>query len=148
MNTLKNQEGYGTIEFILLFAIIVFMLFSGVDYYVAQARYGILEQIKEESLDRMRVEGWLTYTEQNAIQTKLENMGYSDIVIEGSLEGAISSPVARDVKNSELAFVTLTITAKPKETPFLFGKLVGSEQEGEYVIKVGGEALSERPASY
>ena len=145
MKILKNQDGgVNAIEFIVFFTIIVFIMFAGVDFYVMQSRYGILEQIKEQSLDRMRIEGWLSETAETEIYTKLNDMGYKDIDIIGSLETTLSSPVTRNVKNIETSIVSLTIQAKPKEKPFLFGGLVGVEEEGDFVIKVGGEALSER----
>lgn len=145
-NTIKNQNGgVNSIEFIIYFTIIVFIMFSGVDYYVAQTRYSILEQLKERSLDRMRIEGWLSESDQDQIITKLEDMGYSNIEIEGSLEGVLDEPITRNVVSSELSIVSLAITAKPKEKPFLFGGLVGAKEDGEFIIKVRGEVLSERP---
>ena len=145
-NIIKNQSGgVNSIEFIIYFTIIVFIMFSGVDYYVAQARYGIMEQLKEQALDRMRIDGWLPESDQDSIVTKLESMGYSNIEIGGSLEGIINEPITRNVLNSELSIVSLTITAKPREVPFMFGKLVGAKEDGEFIIRVKGEALSERP---
>ena len=103
-NIIKNQSGgVNSIEFIIYFTIIVFIMFSGVDYYVAQARYGIMEQLKEQALDRMRIDGWLPESDQDSIVTKLESMGYSNIEIGGSLEGIINEPITRNVLNSELS---------------------------------------------
>lgn len=144
---LKNQLGsVNTIEFLIYFTLIVFIMFSGVDYYVAQVRYSIVEQMKEQAVDKMRILGWLPESEQDEIVSRLTDMGYTDIELEGTLEGKVSGPVTRNVANAELSTVSLTITAKPKEKPFLFGRLVGAEEDGEFVIRVRGEALSERPS--
>jgi len=146
---LKNQLGsVNTIEFLIYFTLIVFIMFSGVDYYVAQVRYSIVEQMKEQAVDKMRILGWLPESEQDEIVSRLTDMGYTDIELEGTLEGEgkVSRPVTRNVANAELSTVSLTITAKPKEKPFLFGRLVGAEEDGEFVIRVRGEALSERPS--
>lgn len=143
---LRNEKGgVNSIEFIIYFAIIVFMMFTGIDYYVAQVRHSLVEQAKEQALDRMRIEGWLTTEAQEQIRGRLENMGYSDIQFDGTVQGIISSPVTRNVKNSEISTVSLIITCKPREVPFLLGRLVGASDGGEFVIRVGGEALSERP---
>ena len=145
---LKNQLGsVNTIEFLIYFTLIVFIMFSGVDYYVAQVRYSIVEQMKEQAVDKMRILGWLPKSEQDEIVSRLTDMGYTDIELEGTLEGKeVSRPVTRNVANAELSTVSLTITAKPKEKPFLFGRLVGAEEDGEFIIRVRGEALSERPS--
>lgn len=142
---INEKGGVNSVEFLIYFALIVFMMFSGVDYYVAQARYSIVEQTKEQALDRMRIEGWLTIDAQNQIRERLENMGYRDIQFDGTVQGVVSSPVTRNVKNSEVSLVSLTITCKPREVPFIFGRLVGASDGGEFVIRVRGEALSERP---
>jgi hypothetical protein len=143
---LKNKKGgTNSIEFIIYFTIIVFIMFAGVDYYVTQVRYNIVERIKDQALDRMRIEGWLSEPVKDQIITKLQGMGYRDIQITGTVEGEVSQPVLRNVQDPGNSVIRLVISCKPRETPFLFGRLLGARDQGEFVIRVGGEVLSEKP---
>ena len=142
---LKNQLGsINTSEFLIYFTLIVFIMFSGVDYYVAQVRYSIVEQMKEQAVDKMRILGWFE-SEQDEIVSRLTDMGYTDIELEGTLEGKVSGR-SQETWQMQSFQPQPDNYSKAEGKAIPFGRLVGAEEDGEFVIRVRGEALSERPS--
>lgn len=151
LRLLKDERGNGSIEFLILLPIILFMIFGSVDYYITQMQYNHLENTKNYYTNVMKIQGTLTNTDLVDLNYVLHHTGFKNIHIS-----------ARDYNNTELdekiiyrntekpntSRMSLLIKAEPSFEPFAFGKLLGTKDseigDGFYFL-VKGDTLSERP---
>jgi len=141
---LKDQFGGVTsIEFLIYFTLFVFIIFAGVDYYTTEVQYSFMEDTNEHYLSQMRFQGEITDTQIALIQDELENRGFKEVQV--NAYNAYNNVVYRDTGNPANSILRLEISAKPVNTPFIFGRLLGSAEDGEVVYTVKGRGLSEKP---
>lgn len=147
---LKCEKGLvNSIEFLIYITIILFLLFGGMDYYITETQHDMLEHIKDYYLNRLKLEGRITDDLRRDMYDRLDSIGFKDITIgvfdyEGNRLDSSMTKV-RNIEEVDKSVMKLVISVKPKYKPFLFGKLLGLEENDEFFFKVGGEVLSERP---
>lgn len=144
-----NQKGTSSLEFLIYFVLIVFILFAGVDYFVTLTRIQMVEHEKNFYLDRIKIEGVLTDNSRQQMFTGLTEMGFKNIEITTQKhDGTIldgETPVYRNIAYPNDSLIELTVKAEPKEEPFLFGRLLGSNTDKTFYIEKKGAVLSEKP---
>ncbi len=152
---LRDERG-SIVDFLITCTLIVFMLFAGVDYFTQVAQYQIAQHIMRYYLERARVEGYLTSTDESQIISKFAQaqmtVTSSDILVTNPVLGNITGPLERDADNAnndDYAEIDLTIEYKPDQQPFVFGELIGvsAPSSSTYHPKVGGSVLSEYVSS-
>ena len=146
---LKDRKGYvNSIEFLLYFTLIVFIIFGGIDYYLAEMQYSRVEEIKNFYLAQIKFQGTVTETISNNIVAELEEIGFEDIQItakDGLGNDLTTGHIAlKNVNNPQQSIINLEILAKPKSKPFLIGRLLGVTEQEEFYFKVKGRDMSER----
>ena len=138
------QRGYGTFEFLLYAGLIIFLVFGSIDYALTQNRISQVDMYKEYYLDRVRLEGWLSTADESALVSGLSAKGYQDITIDAPRESQGHSRILRNTEDPAASEVWLGIQCRPVPQPLKFGGAIGSPAGEEFVINVGGRALSER----
>lgn len=120
--------------------IIFFLVFVSTDYWLIQVKRQQADHIKNYYLDRIRVQGYLTDIDRVEMINK-----YATIDLQVQAIDAPISPVLRNLDDPTLSEVWLRVEAVPKVQPFFLGTLIGAERpDGEFVVRVGGRALSEK----
>lgn len=146
---LRDQKG--SIDFLIVFTLVIFLVFICVDFFVLFANYQIAEHISFYYLERIRVEGCLTMADENAMTTKYDSaqMTVENIICTNGANNARQSTggniVLKDPTSADNSKLELKITIKPKFKPLLSASLIGAEPVGnDFRIKVGGAVLSEK----
>lgn len=148
---LKDQKG--SIDFLIVFSLIVFLVFICVDFFTLFANYQIAKHISYYYLERVRVEGRLTTADENALIAKYASakmiVTKEDITcMNGSNQAKESKSgitVLKDPTSADNSKLELKITAKPEIKPLLSALLIGaSPVRDDFRIKVGGAVLSEK----
>lgn len=139
----NNVSGnVGSIEFLILLPIILFVIFGSIDYYVTQMQYNHLEKIKNYYVDRMKIEGTLSNDAYNELNTLLnDNFHDYEIVVSNSGDNI----AYRNIEEPSEAKMFLEIKASPKFKPFVFGRLLGIKEDDSFFFVLKGETLSEKP---
>lgn len=133
----KNQRGQATVEFLIVSLLLFAILFGAVDYWAAMVRIQQAEHIKNYYLDRVRLEGCLTDTDKDDLQTKIKKLGFVVTKIE-----APATPVKRTLDFSNgYPDVYLNIETEFKKNPFMLGAFLG--KENNLKPKFYGKVLSE-----
>ena len=147
---LKDKNGSaGSLEFLILLPIILFIIFGSIDYYITQMQYNHLENIKNYYTNIMKVQGTLTDEDLNKLVTELDKSGFKESSIdmlgynETDIRGRI---VYRNIEKPDEARMSLIIKTQPKFEPFIFGRLLGEkgDEDGFFYFWVKGDALSEK----
>lgn len=146
-----NKGSAGSVEFILLLPLILFIIFGSIDYYITQMQYNHLENIKNYYTNIMKVQGTLTDEDLSALRTELDKSGFESTEINTGIDIVDCSGtdirgriVYRNIERPEEARMSLRIKTQPKMEPFLFGKLLGEKGEGKFFFFVKGDVLSEK----
>lgn len=143
---LRDEAG-SAVDFLIVSTLIFFLIFAGVDYYVALAQHQIAEHIMHYYLERVRVEGFLTSSDEAEMVSKFSSVGMTVESISCPRQSRGDARVLRNPQNPDASRITMTITLKPAQRPFLVGTLIGgSAAPSTYRIRVGGSVLSERVA--
>lgn len=125
-------------------ALSFFLIFTGVDYFTPIAQYQIAEHVNHYYLERARVEGWLTASDESGL---ISRFATADMTVQSILvtnQGVpLSSPVVRNTDNPDASEIDLLITYQPEQQPFTIGGLIGSPALGTCRPRVGGSVLSE-----
>lgn len=133
----KYQRGQATVEFLIVSLLLFAILFGAVDYWAAMVRIQQAEHVKNYYLDRVRIEGCLTGSDKNALQTKIEKLGFKVTKIE-----APTTPVERTLDFSNgYPDVFLNIETEFEKNPFMLGVFLG--RENNLKPKFSGKVLSE-----
>lgn len=147
---LKETKGtVNSVEFLIYLTIVLFLLFGGVDYFVTQVQLSMLEHTKDYYVDRMRLEGNLTDELKNELKNELENKGFTNIEI--TVVDNWGTPVnstqiiTRNVDDINASILELRLKASPKFVPFMFGRLIGINEDTNFYFMVKGKVLSEKP---
>lgn len=147
---LIDNRGYmSSLEFVILFTLITFLLFGGVDYYLTEMQYSVIEEATNHYLNRMAFVGTLTNADRLSLLEELESKGFINITIsprnwhgEEIGEGDV---VVRDIQSPETSLMTLEVSASPQTAPFALGRLLGVQEEGVFYFNVRGRRTSEVP---
>lgn len=142
---LLDQGGYGAVEFLIFFTFLVFVIFAGVDYYVAQTRHQMSEHLMQFYLDRIKLEGRLSTADELELRNRLNAAGFTITSIQAPRESLGAERILKNTEDAAASEVWLALEVIPPEQPFLFGKLIGGSSPGSpFTIRVGGRTLSER----
>lgn len=127
-----------SVEFLIVCLLLFSLAFGAVDYWLVQVKAQQAEHVKNYYLDRIRVEGVLTPSDEQRMVDVLDGMGF-DVV------GIDTNPMRlRNVEDPDLSEVWLKLELKPRAEPFLMGRLLGLGSEEDFMIRVAGVGLSER----
>lgn len=121
----------------------MFATFAGTDYFFVQARHQQARHLAQYYLDRMRIEGRLSASDEAEMVAQFAEAGMDVVSIEGPRESAGDPRVLRNAADPLASEVRLSVTATLRSQPLVLGRLVGAGPSG-LVIRVGGRALSER----
>ncbi|WP_459195610.1 hypothetical protein [Wukongibacter baidiensis] len=129
--------------------IIVFIIFGGIDYYIVEKQLNDIEEIKAHYLSQMKVSGVYSRSLKMDMEKELVNKGLDDIQINATdgydMDITDGDVIFRNVDDVKKSTIKLTIKAKPKIEPFIFGRLIGAEEDEEFYFSVKGRTVSERP---
>lgn len=143
---IADKRGAASVQFMIYAALMAFLIFGAIDYWLVQQRINHVEHVKEYYLDRVRLEGWLSSADETALSAVLTNAGYTDIQIACSAKE--SSPftqrVLRNPEDLNGSEVFLEIKCKPQPQPFALARLIKAGEPGPFEIVARGRALSER----
>jgi len=142
----KDRRGYGMIESILVLGILLGVTFAAVDYWTVITQINRADTVKEYYLDRMRLEGILTETDEVDLKRKLENLNLEVVSVEAIPQE--SKGQSRKLRNNadEFEVVTLQVECLTINHPFMLGLIIDKNKEapGRLTIKLEGSAISER----
>lgn len=139
-----SEKGFVTVEFLIVGMLIFFLVFVGTDFWIVQVRQQAAEHLKNYYLDRVRVEGYLSTADENEMVARFQGAGCEVVNINAPRESRGDPRVLRNTDDLAESEVRLEVEARPRPRPFTLGMLIGSGPPGDYTIKVGGRALSER----
>ena len=75
---------------------------------------------------------------------RFRDIGCTVLTVEGPRESQGDSRVLRNVEDPLQSEIWLKVAARMDQKPFILGRLLGSGESGEFVIRVAGRELSER----
>ncbi len=140
MSVFKNERGSVlSIEFLIVAMLLIFLVFGATDYWLLQVKMQQAEHIKNYYLDRIRVKGCLTPSDQAEMITRFQQAGFTVESID-----APTSRILRNVEDPTASEVWLRVEVKLNQKPFLLGSLLGMTGPDSLTIKVAGRELSER----
>jgi Flp pilus assembly protein TadG len=140
---LKDQRG-GAIDFVIVSTLLLFMVFASIDYFVTFTQHQIAQHITNYYLERVRIEGRLTRDDETEMRNRFTAARMTVDEVSGPREAAGNPVVTRNTDDPDASKITMTITLKPADRPFVVGRLVGGNAAGdEWRIKTGGTVLSE-----
>lgn len=132
---------------------VIFLIFTCVDFFVLFANYQIAKHISYYYLERVRVEGCLTQSDENEMRNKYESvkLNIEDLQVtdsEGNVcRGEYGVVVEKDPVEPDKSKIEMKITLKPLIRPLLTAASIGRMPDNpgsEFRIKVGGAVLSEK----
>lgn len=140
-----NRFGSTVFEFLIVLTLVLFFLFTGVDYYVVLAQHQMAEHTMHYYLERVRLEGFLTTADEEEMKTKFNSIGLPIESISCPRQSWGNPRVLRKPRNLNASRITMTVTCKPEQRPLLIGRLIGGNTAPDsFRIRVGGSVLSER----
>jgi len=135
---------------LIVLGIFLFLVFGAIDYWTIMVKVGQVDNLKEYYLDRARLEGWLSASDEAELRQRLNDTLYDDIHItatdSSNLSIKESDGAVRVLRNNNSPLdseISLSIRCKPNPQPFFAGLLLGKVQTDFYIDR-GGKALSER----
>ena len=148
---LKNTDGFmSTIEFLFWLIVIIFVLFGGIDYYITEVQYNIVEETTNFYLSKMRFAGTLYDDDKQNIVDELSEKGFENInvVATDGYGNELSDEIiiTRNIDDLMASKLYLEVTAEPYARPFMFGRFLGIKEDDGFYFKVDRRAISERPA--
>lgn len=140
MSVFKNERGSVlSIEFLIVAMLLIFLVFGATDYWLLQVKMQQAEHIKNYYLDRIRVEGCLTSSDQAEMISRFQQAGFTVESID-----APTTRILRNIEDPTASEVWLRVDVKLNQKPFLLGSLLGEADHNGLIIKVAGRGLSER----
>ncbi|MDN5375111.1 MAG: hypothetical protein PWQ39_151 [Thermacetogenium sp.] len=140
MSIFKNERGSVlSIEFLIVAMLLIFLVFGATDYWLLQVKMQQAEHIKNYYLDRIRVEGCLTSSDQAEMISRFQQAGFTVESID-----APTTRILRNIEDPTASEVWLRVDVKLNQKPFLLGSLLGEADHNGLIIKVAGRGLSER----
>jgi len=146
MNVAKKTRGIISVELLILFMVLMFLVFASVDYFNTLIQYQLAQHLCNYYLERVRVCGRLTTADETEMITKFSGIGLTVESIASVPRESLGQPaVTKNLDNPDGCKITMTLTLKPAKRPFLIGYLVGGDMAADsFRIKVGGTVLSEK----
>lgn len=141
---MKGERG-SAIDFLLIASLLFFLVFAGTDYYMVQTEHKVAEHIMHYYLERVRVEGFLSSSDEAEMVGKYASvqMAVENISCPRQSQGA--ARVLRDPQDPDGSRIDFAVTLKPAYRPLTVGLLIGAPAAPDtFRIKVGGSVLSER----
>ncbi|WP_025772905.1 hypothetical protein [Neomoorella thermoacetica] len=129
---------------LIVFSLLCFLIFGSLDLYLVQMKHLRAEQILNYYLDRMRMEGYLTASDETAMISAFKGAGLNVISIEGPRESAGDARVLRNNLDLAASEITLRVTCSFDQKPFIMGLLINGSPPQDVQLKVGGRTFSER----
>lgn len=127
----------------------MFILFGGIDYYITEVQYSILEEASDFYISKMKFQGTLQNTDRIKIIDELEAKGFKNIIIKAKdgYDNELNNDyiIVRDTEDIVSSALHLEIIAEPKAMPFMFGRLLGVKEDKDFYFKVTRRAISEKP---
>lgn len=134
MDSIKNEKGQATIEFLVIITLVFMVIFGAVDYWIATMRIQQAEHVKNYYLDRARITGYLSADDRTALTTDMSKIGLNVKSI-----SAPATPLVRDINN--YPEINLIITTEFVKSPFMLGYFLGTTDNTE--VKFSGRTFSE-----
>lgn len=141
---LRDARGFVLLEFLIVFLIMAFLTFGGVDYWVILTKHQYAEHLVNYYLQRMEVEGYLSIADENDLMARFNAFSCPVQGIQGQRQSQGAARVLRNPADLDASTVSLQVTCRPEPQPLLIGRIIGGIVPGGFTIKVGGSALSER----
>jgi len=142
---MKIRSGQVTIELIIAISLMAFLIFSVCDNFIIFMKYLEVQHYKFYYLQRMRVEGWLSDSDEHSMINQFNAIGCPIVSIGGpeqSGDDGDSNRVLYDPSSVDNSEISLNIVCMPNPQPFSPLSLIGGTQ-GNTIINVGGTMLSE-----
>lgn len=140
MSIFKSEKGSVlSVEFLIVAILLIFLVFGALDYWLIQVKMQQAEHIKNYYLDRIRVEGCLTPSDQAEMISRFQQAGFTVASID-----APASRILKNIENPDASEVWLRVDAKLNQKPFLLGSLLGVTSPDGLTVRVAGRELSER----
>ncbi len=115
---LRDERG-SVIDFLITAALSFFLIFTGVDYFTPIAQYQIAEHVMHYYLERARVEGWLTASDESELTSKFATADMTVQSISVTNQGVpLSSPLERNTDNPDASEIDLLITYQARTAAF------------------------------
>lgn len=135
------------VDFLIVSAIVFFMIFAGVDYYIILTQHKVAEHIMHYYLERVRVEGFLTSADEAEMISRYGSVGMTVESISCPRQSRGDARVLRNPQDPDASRINFTVTLKPPWRPLTAGFLIGAPAAPDtFRIRVGGSVLSERVA--
>lgn len=141
---LLEENGIVVIELLLVSLILVFLTYSGIEYWVVMTQHQQASHLVNKYLAKMSIEGRLSLEDEAALIADFDNIGLNVTEIQAQKESEGEPRVLRNLQDPNSSILKLKVTAVSKHKMFWTGVLVESNAEDNYQIIVGGEILSER----
>lgn len=141
---LRDESGIVVIELLLVSLILVFLTYSGIEYWSIMARHQQASHLVNEYLSKMSLEGRLSAADESELISDFDNIGLTVTNIQAVKESEGEARVLRDPQNPSNSMLKLKVTADFKNEPLWTGLLIGGSSGSGSQIVVGGEVLSER----
>ncbi|AKX95731.1 hypothetical protein MTHERMOG20_23430 [Moorella thermoacetica] len=141
---MRDARGFVLLEFLIVFLIMAFLTFGGVDYWVILSKHQYAEHLVNYYLQRMEVEGYLSVADENDLMARFNAFSCPVQGIQGPRQSQGAARVLRNPSDLDASTVSLQVTCRPQPQPLLIGRIIGGIVPGGFTIKVGGSALSER----
>lgn len=149
LRLIKNEKG--SVDFLIIFALLIFIVFISVDFFTLFANYQVAKHVSYYYLERVRIEGCLTISDEATMKAKYSsvNMTVDDITCVNGLNNARVTtggmPVLKDPTSTDASKIDMKITIKPGIKPLLSAVLIGASPMGNsFRLRVGGTVLSEK----
>lgn len=147
---LKSECGaLVSFEILLWLTVIVFIIFGGIDYYIAEKQLNDIDEIKSHYLSKMKISGTFSREFKDDIEDELEDKGLEiiDVYAKDGYNNYMDDDdvIFRNVDDVKSSVIKLYIKAKPRVEPFAFGKLLGAKENDEFYFYRKGRTISERP---
>ncbi|MHB1126954.1 MAG: TadE/TadG family type IV pilus assembly protein [Bacillota bacterium] len=141
---LRNERGATAVEALIVTVIMVFLAYSGVEYWATLVQHQQASHLLTRYLQRMSIEGRLSAADETTLTMDFSNIGLTVESIVGSRESQGNPRVLRDPANLAGSVIGLKISSTPLIKPVWTGTLIGGGTGDGKRIVVGGEILSER----
>jgi len=145
MRVLKEEKGFGLVEFLLALFILSFVVFVPVFYHDQMDQYDRAKAELYRFLDRVQVEGYLTIEDEARLYQTFEAMGCPIVEVRCPREANGDPRILRG-PDVEASTITLEITYRPaaQDRIGILASLIGAGDEEDFVTTIRGSAVSER----
>ncbi|OPY63693.1 MAG: hypothetical protein A4E56_00416 [Pelotomaculum sp. PtaU1.Bin065] len=144
LKLVNNERGEGElIAALIVVIVLVFLLIQPIDTHVMQNKYIASKMILNKYMNKMRLEGYLTSSDETDMVQDFDNIGCP--ITDITANAKESRGDARVLRNSDpnTSALSLTLTCTPTPQPFKMMNLIGGSQTPTQ-ISVGRKDQSEK----